>query len=492
MDERLLAATLAAIEQDMSPEAGQAFVALTSEALRGASQGQGPLTTRHTPETLAARFSEPPPREGRPLEEVLAMLSRDVLADSLRLAHPMYMGPPVPPPLPAAAWAEATVGALNQSVRALAMSPAGTLLETQLVRWMADQVGYGPSAGGTFTSGGTESNVTALLAARAACMPDAWRKGVGENPPVVLCAENAHYTVFRAVAELGLGLERALTVPLRDFRLDPAALEARLGALREEGRPVMAVVATAGAFGTGAFDDLDAIGRLCEAYGVWFHVDACHGGTALLSREHRHRLRGIERAHSVAWDPHKMMLVPLSAAVLLVKEEKYLDRTFLPREEYPAGDARRLWDQARRSFMASRRLDALKVWVALQRYGVGGLEALYDYLCHLTQVLHERLQAREDFESFHAPDCNILSFRYVGDGTLDDAALDTLNLKVWQGFMREDLGWIATATIHGRFALRVTMMNPLTRTEHLDQLLDGLAGVARGLLDSRPELRRAS
>src|SRR5205085_10693482 len=122
-------------------------------------------------------------------------------------------------------------------------------------------------------------------------------------------------------------------------------------------------------------DDLHAIADLCDENAVWLHVDAAHSGSALLSKTHRQRLRGIERARSIAWDPHKMMLLPTQAGILLVRDERDLDAAFSQRAPYLFADSRdaRVWDQGTRSFMCSRRADVLKLWVALQRYGIDGL-----------------------------------------------------------------------------------------------------------------------
>src|SRR5512140_3162332 len=148
---------------------------------------------------------------------------------------------------------------------------------------MCDLAGFGPASGGTFTSGGTEATFTALLAARAAALPNAWKEGVGAEPPVVLHGEHAHYAVGRAVAELGLGTDSAIAIASKGFRTDVAALEAELARQAGRGRRVMAVVATAGTTATGSFDDLEAIGRLCESRGLWLHVDGAHGASALLA-----------------------------------------------------------------------------------------------------------------------------------------------------------------------------------------------------------------
>jgi L-2,4-diaminobutyrate decarboxylase len=246
---------------------------------------------------------------------------------------------------------------------------------------------------------------------------------------------------------------------------------------------VMAVVATAASTATGTFDDLDAIGRLCEAHGVWLHVDGAHGASALLSREHRSRLRGIERASSVAWDPHKMMLLPLSAGLLLVRDGRVLEAAFAQKAPYlvHGDEGERVADQGIRSFMCSRRGDALKVWVALQRHGADGIGALYDHLCAVTYALHEAIGRRGDFESMHAPESNILCFRWIGSRPRDEASLDELNRELRERYNRSGRGWITSTVLEGRRVLRVTLMNPYTHEEHVTRLLDGLADEAQSL-----------
>ena len=419
------------------------------------------------------------PRRGRPLPEVLARLERDVLADVNRLAHPMYLGHQVSAPLAASVWTESLKAAVNNSAAVREMSPAGTMLERQVIRWMADLAGLGPAAGGTFTSGGTEATFTALLAARARAMPDAWEHGVGDRAPVVLAGEHAHYAVTRAVAELGLGMRRAVAVPSRDHRMDPAALEARLDELARDGVPVMAVVATAGSTATGSFDDLDTIGRLCEARDIWLHVDGAHGASALVSEAHRYRVRGIERARSIAWDPHKLLLMPLGTGMLLVRDEQDLDRAFAQRAPYLFHGAEgRVLDQGVRSFLCSRPVDVLKLWVALQRYGLDGLAAAHDHLCAMARALWEAIAVRDDFTAMHEPESNILCFRFIRPGA-DEATLDELNRRLREAYNRSGAGWITSTVLAGRRVLRVTVMNPRTSRRHVTELLDGLAAEAR-------------
>lgn len=286
---------------------------------------------------------------------------------------------------------------------------------------MCQLAGLGALAGGTFTSGGTEATFAGLLAARQAAMPGAWRRGVGADPPVVVCGEHAHYGVARAVGELGLGTDHAVVVPSREYRMDVAALERTLDALARDRRRVMAVVATAGTTATGSFDDLEAIGRRCAARAVLFH----------------------------------------------------------------AGAGERAWDQGLRSFACSRRVDALEVWVAIQRYGAAGLGALCDRLCGTARTLYHAVLERPRFEAMHAPETNILCFRFVGDRSQDDERLDRLNLDLREAYNREGDGWITTTVLGARRVLRVTVMNPRTSRADVRRVLDGLESVAEGRLGAR-------
>lgn len=478
-----LTTLLEALEDDMSPQAAASFAAIAADYLAGTRAGEGPVSTPLAAGEIAPRFDEPLPRAGQPLGQVVERVRRDVVADVNRLYHPMYVGHQVSAPLPAAVWSEVVIAALNQSVAVWEMSPTLTVLETQVVRWFTELAGLGPRAGGTLTSGGTEATFTALLAARSAAIPDVWTNGVGAEPPVVVCGEHAHYAVSRAVGAMGLGLRSLVTVPSRDHRMDVAALGSALAELDAAGRRVMAVVATAGSTATGSFDDLPAIADLCDARGIWLHVDGAHGASALLSPTRRALVRGLDRARSLAWDPHKMLLLPLSAGMVLVRDEAVLGGAFAQQAPYlfHAASGERSWDMGPRSFQCSRRGDVLKLWVALQRHGADGLGLLFDRLCDAARALHGLIAGRVDFEALHEPECNILCFRYIPPPGLDAPRLELLEQRLRERYNRSGAGWITATTLGGRRVLRVTIMNPRTSHQHLRALLDGLAAEGRAM-----------
>jgi len=474
---------LAAMEADRALEAAAPFARLAADYFARSLAEARPVTTHLSPDAIAAAL-EPPAEHGRTMTEVAQRLA--VLVEhSIWLAHPRYMGHQMAAPSPAAVWAEPVIAALNNSVAIQEMSPAATAVEHLLVRWLADLAGLPTGAGGTFTSGGTEANFTALLAARAAALPHAWTDGVAGQLPVILCGEHVHYAVTRAAAQLGLGTSRALPVRATpEYRMDVDALRKRLAKLEQERTPVMAVVATAGSTATGSYDDLTEIGAICAERGLWFHIDGAHGMTAALSAQRRSLVAGSELARSIAWDPHKTMLMPLSVGVVLTSSERELEGAFTQEAPYifHGGTARR-WDQGPRSFQCSRRADPLKLWVALERYGTRAIGLLFDHLCDLALALHDRLAEHPHFEPLHRPECNILCFRYVPPGS-SGAAADELNLRLRQAYNTEGTGWITTTVLNGKRVLRVTLMNPRTTTAHLDALLQELDERGTALLSA--------
>ncbi|HET9439594.1 MAG TPA: aminotransferase class I/II-fold pyridoxal phosphate-dependent enzyme [Longimicrobiales bacterium] len=468
---------LETIESDMGNDIGCEFVAVAARYFAQSRATGRSVSPYSTPDALQALFSGELPAQGEPFGHVLERIERDVVRESNWLYHPRAMGHQVSAPLPAAVWTDVIVSALNQSVAVQEMSPALTMIEHRLIRWLCSAAGF-ENGSGTFTSGGTEATFTALLAARAATLPHAWEDGLDGKLPVVLCGEHAHYAVTRAVAQLGLGLKRALLIGSVNHRLDVRALAARLQQLRREDVPVMAVVATAGSTATGSFDDLDAIADVCDEHGVWLHVDGAHGATALLSTKHQASLAGIARARSLAWDPHKMMLLPLSAGVLLVRHADDLDRAFRQQAPYLFHQAERNWDQGGRSFQCSRRADALKLWVAVQRYGTAAFGTLYDYFAELARYLYALLDAHNDFTPVHEPECNILCFRYTRGNA---RSLDEKNLRLRTLYNTRGTGWITTTVLNGQRVLRVTLINPRSTREHLDAMVEELAEIGHDL-----------
>src|SRR3954449_11532687 len=380
-----------------------------------------------------------------------------LMDNAIQLHHPAYMGHQVCPPFPTAVIADLVISTLNQSTAVWEMSPAGTVIEQEVVRWLADRAGYPGESLGTAVSGGSAANLTGLLAARAR-----WRARGGSDDPVILAGADTHYSVARAASIMGI--ERVIKIETGDaHRMSIDALARNLGP------NVLAIVATSGSTATGAFDDLEKIRDL--APDTWLHVDAAHGASVLLSDRLKHLVRGLDRADSFSWDPHKMLWMPLSLGAILVRDGQWLRRAFEADAPYLFHAERELDNIGAVTIQCSKRADAIKLWLTLKLFGTAPFTAALEKVTGITRYLYDCIVESGDFEAMHEPDFNIFCFRYRGT--------DEQNLELRERLIRSGESWITSTVLRGRRVLRVTMINPRTEREHVDAMLESLRRLAR-------------
>lgn len=394
-------------------------------------------------------------------------LAKLVARYSNQLHHPSYLGHQVCPPLYDSATADLLISFFNNSTAVFEMSPIGTAIEKEIVRWLADLAGYPETAEGTAVSGGSAANLTGLMAARARWNADASSAG---KRPVVIASADAHYSIARAAAIMGIPAADVLKVATDDaHRLDVDALEEALAAVEaREDAGVLAIVATAGTTATGAFDRLDEIALMRDRYRTWLHVDAAHGASVLLSEKLAPLVLGLERADSFSWDPHKMMWMPLSLGTILVRDGIWLRRAFEADAPYLfSGSSENLGEM---TIQCSKRADAIKLWLVLRAHGVKPIVDALERVTALTRYLYERIAASEDFEPVHEPELNILCFRRRG---FDDEQ----HAELRERLIHSGRAWITSTILRGERVLRVTMMNPRTTEAHVDAMLDALREV---------------
>lgn len=397
--------------------------------------------------------------------ELVASMQQ-VVAASTGLHHPRYLGHQVAPPLPGAALAELVSALLNQGTGVYEMGPASAPIELAVVDWMCRIAGYPAGAGGTLTSGGSLGNLTALLAMRQARAGyDAWRGGTQE-PLAVITSSDAHYSVARAVRVMGWGDAGVITVPVDDkHRLRAAAIEAALDSR------VIGIVAAAGSTATGAFDPLDEIADVAEKHRLWLHVDAAHGGGALLSARHRGKLAGIARADSLVWDAHKLMMMPALVTAVLFKDGAHAYEAFAQQASYlfaGGAPADTWWDLGQRTLECTKRAMSIELWSAMRAHGEAWFGEVVDRLFELARIFAEKLSASGDFELALPPEGNIVCFRHT--------AADNRALR--RRVVEDGRFYIVGTELDGRYHLRTTIMNPLTEAADLDELIEHLRCLA--------------
>ncbi|MFD9073875.1 pyridoxal phosphate-dependent decarboxylase family protein [Streptomyces lasiicapitis] len=417
-----------------------------------------------------------------PLHDTVAALDELdelYLRDAVYFHHPRHLAHLNCPVVIPAVLGEAVLSAVNSSLDTWDRSAGGTLIERRLIDWTTERVGLGPAADGVFTSGGTQSNLQALLLAREEARTDSPAR------LRVLVSEAGHLSVQKAAKTLGLGPDAVVVIPTdRDKRMQIVALARELARLDEQGLVPMAVVATAGTTDFGSIDPLPQIADLCARYGTWMHVDAAYGGGLLASRTRRHLLDGIEHADSVTVDHHKSFFQPVSSSALLVRDAAVLRHT-----TYHAADLdprraaqERVPDQVDKSLQTTRRFDALKLWMTLRVMGADALGDLFDEVCALAARGFDLIGADPRFAVVAEPQLSTLVFRYIPEAICDPAAIDRANLYARKALFASGDAVVAGTKVGERQFLKFTLLNPETSAADIAAVLDLIAGHAEQYL----------
>jgi L-2,4-diaminobutyrate decarboxylase len=418
----------------------------------------------------------------RPLGDTTAALDEleeVYLRDAVYFHHPRYLAHLNCPVVLPALVGEAVLSAVNSSLDTWDQSAGGTLIERRLVDWTAERIGLGPAADGVFTSGGTQSNLQALLLAREEAKTEDTAK------LRVFASEVSHFSVRKSAKLLGLAPEAVVSVPVdRDKRMRTAALARELEECRSAGLVPMAVVATAGTTDFGSIDPLPEIAELCARYATWLHVDAAYGCGLLVSRRRRDLLAGIEHADSVTVDYHKSFFQPVSSSAVLVRDGDTLRHATYHAEYLNPRRmvAERIPNQVDKSLQTTRRFDALKLWLTLRVMGADGIGELFDEVCDLAAEGWRMLAADPRYDVVVAPSLSTLVFRYIPAAVTDPAAVDRANLYARKALFASGDAVVAGTKVNGRHYLKFTLLNPETRTDDIAAVLDLIAGHAEQYL----------
>jgi aromatic-L-amino-acid decarboxylase len=476
--------------RDQHAEIGSAVTQLVSE--HAASLESLPVAPLTTPDELKKLFDEPIPQEGMPAKAILEQYARNVAPHAMQVPSPYYFGQFNPTPLAIGVWADALCSSLNQNAGAWRNGPTSAMIESQVLRWLCELIGYGKEAFGVLASGGSEANLIALKCARDRVAPEIARTGArGGYNLTVYTSEQCHYSVEKSLDIIGLGRDSLRKIATDErFHIHLDRLRETIAADIDAGRRPFCIVGVAGTTSTGVLDDLPALAEIARAHGCWFHVDAAYGGTLAFSDKHKSKLRGIERADSVTFDPHKWMFVPFSCGATLVRDgHDVLRNSFDMSPEYLAED--RGFDDAQYDFfrygqMGTRRFNALKLWMCFKFMGRSGYSQTVDRHIELTEYLAVRLDALPDFERVGKVETAVCCFRYLPERVraLSPKKQDDVQQALQQRVEKSGKAFFPSTILHGRRALRVNINSYLTAQRHVDDLIRTLESEGAALLQT--------
>ncbi len=438
-----------------------------------------PMAPEERRELLEVRL----PETGRSAEDSLEFVRGRVLRYPMGNGHPRFFGWVNSPPEPAGIVAEFLAAALNPSVAG--GDHAAVYLERGAVRWLMELVRF-PAAGsmGLLVSGGSVASLTGLAAARhRAALQDGWnvrQEGLqgGRARLMMYVTEEGHSCLRKAAEILGLGSASVRTVLSDDrLRMDVASLRGAIAEDRESGRRPFCVAASAGTVNSGAIDPLDEIADVCAEENLWFHVDGAYGAFGAAVPSLAARYAGMERADSLALDPHKWLSVPLECGCALVRDGDLLREAFslVPsylRTEEGKGFGGLPWF-SEYGIQQSRGFRALKLWMTLEGLGREGVVDRIERHVALARRLARGLDEAPDFERLADGPLSIVCFRYVPpDLCGQENRLNVINKRLMERVQAGGEAFLSSTTIRGRFALRACILHDATTKEDVDALVE--------------------
>lgn len=416
------------------------------------------------------------PEKGFGFEKVFKMTKEKILPNLLKTSSVDYMPHLHSPALLETIAAELIISTFNQSMDSWDQSPVATEIEIEVINHLCKMYGYSKNADGVFTSGGSQSNQTAVMLARDIfCAKilnyDIKKYGINEKCRKLrmYTSEISHFSMEKSAHILGLGYQAVVKVPVdSNKKMDVNALSSLIQKDLEQGNIPFLIVATVGTTDFGSIDCLAELAKIAQKNKMWLHADAAYGSGVILSKKYSQRINSINLCDSVTVDFHKMFLMPISCSAVLIKDGKNFDALtihadYLNRTEDEEDGYVNLVDK---SLQTTRRFDALKVWISFQTRGKNGWAKLIDTCMDNAVYLWEILKNDSDFEVITKPEISSVVFRYA---TCKNA--DEVNKKVRRVLLHEKGIVIGQTVNNSNVCLKFTLLNPLVTHKKLEDLV---------------------
>jgi len=444
-----------------------------------------PVLSPTQPGAVRRELPAAPPRNGEPIETVLADVEELLIPATTHWQSPGFMayfassgsGPGI--------LGETLAAAFNVNAMLWRTAPAATELEQVTLDWLRQMVGLPQPRFGVINDTASTSTLYALAAAREAQTDLRIRElGMAGRPDMpalrYYASAEAHSSVEKAGIVLGTGTEGLRRIPVDErFRMDPVALRQAIHEDIAAGIRPFAVVATAGTTSTTSVDPILAIASLCEQHGLWLHVDAAYGGAAAIAPELRWVLDGADRADSIVVNPHKWLFTPIDCSVLWTRRPDVLRDAFSLVPEYltttdgSEQNAPNLMDYGT---SLGRRMRALKLWMVIRHFGTDGLAQRIREHCEYASMLARWIEGEPDFELLAPAPLSVVCLRAHPPGLDDPGTLDALNQRIVERINIGGRFFVSHTKLRGEYAIRVAFGGVRQEERHARGVIAALRG----------------
>jgi aromatic-L-amino-acid decarboxylase len=454
---------------------GEAVLSYLVEFLEGLPDAQA--SNVDDPLPFARTLREAVPERGiRDFDAVLATV-KEAASHGFETAGPGYLAYIPGGGLFSSALADFVATCVNRFVNLWSPAPAFVQIEATVIEWISGLFGLPETAGGILTSGGSMANLSALVTARRAKLPEDFLRGT------IYASDQTHASVAKAAMICGFPVAnvRAVATDAR-LRIEPQALAESIERDRADGFTPFCLVANAGTTNTGAVDPIDELASVAQREELWLHVDAAYGGFFQLTERGRAAFRGIERADSITLDPHKAMFLPYGTGCLLVRDRALLRQAHQVQASYLQDLAaeEELPNFSDYSPELSRDFRGLRIWLPLKLHGLGAFRSALDEKLDLTQVLYDGLAEIPGIRLLGEPDLTVVAFRYdagAGDDDLSRRLLDRINAS--------KRVFLSSTMIEGRFTIRACIVSHRTHRDRIDECVEIVRRCAKELTEAR-------
>jgi len=426
------------------------------------------------------------PLEGRGLDAALDDIE-SVLRHSVRTTAPGFMNPLWGGLSIASIAGELVTAATNTAMYTYEIAPIATLIESTILKRMAELAEFGTSQG-TLTTGGSNGNLLGMLCARQAKIPLSSHSGFDGTKMVAFVSEESHYSFVIASNVIGIGHSNLIKVRCNeDGQMLPEALDEEIQRALANGQIPFAVLATSGTTVRGSFDPLRDIAAIAHKHELWMHVDAAWGGSCLFSSRYRSLMDGIELADSFCWDAHKMMGIPLICSAFIVKDAEVL-RTVCSNGQtahYLYHDTGADVDLGRFSLQCGRRNDALKLWLAWREIGDAGWASMLERFMDLGDYLQRRVESHNALEMVSDRMWTNVCFRYVGESSEEE--LNRINAELRERLIQDGQFMVSRSTVNEKIILRSVIANRNITESSLDAFLERVLSLGKDIERGLPQ-----
>ena len=450
------------------------------------SQTESSIRLADSPQSLGKTTDLKLPLEGRGLDAALDDIE-SVLRHSVRTTAPGFMNPLWGGLSIASIAGELVTAATNTAMYTYEIAPIATLIETTILKRMAELADFGTSQG-TLTTGGSNGNLLGLLCARQAKIPLSSHSGFDGTKMVAFVSEESHYSFSIASNVIGIGHSNLIQVRCNEHgQMVPAALDEEIQRSLSNGQIPFAVLATSGTTVRGSFDPLRDIADIAHKHNLWMHVDAAWGGSCLFSSRLRSLMDGIELADSFCWDAHKMMGIPLICSAFIVKDADILKAVCSTGQtaHYLYHDTGADIDLGRFSLQCGRRNDALKLWLAWREIGDAGWASMLERFMDLADYLQQQVESSDALEMVSDRMWTNVCFRYVGESSATD--LNKINAELRERLVQDGRFMVSRSTVDGKIILRSVIANRNITESSLDAFLARVISVGKDIERGLPQ-----